>query len=201
MFKEIPISKTAKPKKLLFKVALNDAEYKVISIIDGKKYRCPFYASWHGMLTRCYSKGFQERNVTYKGCSVDKEWLTFSSFKKWMKTKDWKNKQLDKDILYPNNKIYSSEKCLFVDQRINLLFNYHANRRGGQPIGVTFSNGKYRAFCNFNGKRKCLGLYKNASKASRSYYVRGIAYTYINNSELYRALLTHANLILKGEIK
>lgn len=208
MFKEVLSSKKQiESRKLIYGVALNDSLYRVHHEINGKVFRCPYYIVWHGMLMRCFSDSFLKDNKTYIGCSVDSEWLTFSVFKKWMKYQDWENKQLDKDILYPNNKNYSPEKCLFVDQRINLLFNYHSNRRGKQPLGVTLDRGKFRAFCNFNGKRKHLGWFDNPSKASRLYlefksnYVRTVAYNYVDNSKLYRALLAHSNLILKGQIK
>ena len=47
---------------------------------------------------------------------------------------------LDKDILCKGNKVYSRETCIFVPERINLLFTKCDNRRGDSPIGVTQEN-------------------------------------------------------------
>jgi hypothetical protein len=88
---------------------------------DWRKTGCPFYATWHSMLTRCYSRNFQKNNPTYKGVTVCKEWWDLRTFKQWMETKDWKEgKQLDKDILIPGNKEYGPDACMFVDPKINL---------------------------------------------------------------------------------
>ena len=98
-----------KPKKLVCGVGINDAGYVVMEfetiIVDGKRKRkrvwaCPYHQTWKGMLERCYSTKFQERNPTYIGCTVSKEWLVFSNFRAWMMTQDWQGKHLDKDIFF-----------------------------------------------------------------------------------------------------
>lgn len=93
-------------KVLVCGVGINDATYSVYrykgSAGSQKRiWACPFYRTWGTMLGRCYSDKFHEQNPTYVGCTVCDEWLTFSKFKAWMETQDWKDKQLDKDILVP----------------------------------------------------------------------------------------------------
>ena len=207
MFKEVLSSKKEiDSRKLIYEVAVNDSVYRVRYNLNSKTFHCPYYMAWHGMLARCCSDSFQKHNKTYIGCTVDSEWLTFSVFKKWMKGQDWVGKQLDKDLLFPKNKHYSSDRCIFVDQKINLLLNYHLNRSGAHPIGVFIDRGKFRTQCCVNGRRTNVGMFDAAIKASRAYkefksnHIREVAKEYVNDYRLYRALLTHSNIILNGEV-
>ena len=54
---------------------------------------------------------------------------------------------LDKDILYKNNTIYSKDTCIFIPERINILFTKNNAKRGNYPIGVYFNKrlGKFIA--------------------------------------------------------
>ena len=78
---------------------------------------------------------------------------------------------LDKDILCKGNKMYSRETCIFVPQRINLLFVKHDNARGRDPIGVTpTSSDNYQVRCNDGyGKSVYLGSYLTKEEAFRVY--------------------------------
>ena len=49
------------------------------------------------------------------------DWLTFSNFKSWMLEQDWEGNQIDKDLLYHDNKVYSSLTCIFISQRLNTI--------------------------------------------------------------------------------
>lgn len=108
-----------KQKKLIYGVGINDAGYAVMKreeagYVDGKRKRklvwaCPYFRAWSSMLSRCYSTKWHERYPTYKGCTVSKEWHTFSNFRAWMVTQDWEGKSLDKDLLIEGNKIYSAD--------------------------------------------------------------------------------------------
>jgi len=73
-----------KKNKLVCGVGINDADYEVQPIINGKRVMCPFYAKWVGMLERCYSEKFQNKWPTYIGCYVILDWIYFSNFKYWM---------------------------------------------------------------------------------------------------------------------
>ena len=74
---------------------------------------------------------------TYKGCSVSEEWLRFSNFKRWMEKQDWDGKQLDKDILFEGNKVYSAETCVFVTSVVNSFTSDSGAKRGEWLIGVS----------------------------------------------------------------
>ena len=78
---------------------------------------------------------------------------------------------LDKDILYKGNKVYSRDTCIFVPERINLLFIKHNKVRGKNPIGVSdLPSGNYQALCsNGYGKQIKLGTYLTKEEAFQVY--------------------------------
>lgn len=96
-------------------VGINDADYD--TCVNGSV--CPYYRKWADLLRRCYSKRFLEKRSSYKGCTVCKEWHTFSNFKRWMEKQDWEGKVLDKDLLSGDDKIYSPDTCVFLPSKIN----------------------------------------------------------------------------------
>ena len=148
--------------KLVEGVGINDADYVVYPTVSGKQVMCPFYKVWKSMLVRCYNSKVHQRSPTYVGCSVSPEWLTFSNFRAWMETQDWVGKELDKDILFKGNKVYSPQTCVFVPVNVNLLLLDHANARGNYMIGAYRYKlaGKFTAKCNDGtGKLVHLGYY------------------------------------------
>ena len=138
------------------------------------------YKTWKSMLTRCYDSKFHKKEPIYIGCETSDEFLNFQNFGIWDEDNYYKvgNEKmcLDKDILVKHNKIYSPDTCIYVPERINLLFVKNNNRRGDNPIGVSDTkNGKYQVFCNlFNsevGKSKYeyLGRYNTQEEAFEVY--------------------------------
>lgn len=170
--------RTQKNKPKLFGVGINDVDYNVKLYeegpkVNGKRYQkliwiCPFYRKWQDMLSRCYS---EQVYPTYIGCLVCESWLRLSVFKTWMMAQDWKNKQLDKDLLIPGNKVYSPDTCLFVESRVNSFIVEHDKRRGDYPIGVSYDKkGEfYRAQCKSveTGKNTNLGAYETPEEAHK----------------------------------
>ena len=77
-----------KTKRLVCGVGINDANHKVnesitISYINGKQKQkklrgCPYYRKWVDLLKRCYSDKYRTKYPTYKGCTLEPEWLYFS---------------------------------------------------------------------------------------------------------------------------
>lgn len=153
---------------LICGIGTNDAGYRVAinTMVNGKRkeiWRCPFYRVWMNMLCRCYSESFQARSPTYKGCSVSSEWLKFSRFKAWMISQNWKDMDLDKDLLIFGNKIYGEEYCLFVSRKVNGFLLDCAAARGRWPQGVYWNAGakKFQAYCHNQELKKpdYLGLF------------------------------------------
>lgn len=172
-----------KRKKLISGVGVNDADYFTTrkELVNGKyvtAWMCPVYVTWLGMLRRCYNRSLN-KDTTYEGCTVCKEWLYFSNFKAWTDTQNWEGKYLDKDLLSKDSKVYSPETCVFVDRIVNNFTTLRGKRRGGYPIGVSLrkpdnSNCKvlYKAGCCTNGRNgKYLGLYATPMLAHKAWQV------------------------------
>ena len=173
-------------KRLVCGVGVNNADYdvtkhEVIDYADGKRKRkqvwyCPYYRVWQSMLQRCYSEKWQERYPTYKGCSVSEEWHTFSNFKAWMEKQQWEGKQLDKDILFEGNKVYSPEACVFVTRKTNMFTTDRGAARGKWLIGAHWDKekAKFRAGCNnpFTNKTEKLGIFTCEMEAHQAWAKR-----------------------------
>ena len=150
---------------------LGEGKYKVR---ENSKIN-PWFKIWHHMLERCYDPKYQEKYPTYKGCTVEDYLLNFQNMSEWLDKNYYKvpgeKMCLDKDILFKGNKIYSRKNCIFVPERINLLFIKHDNARGDCPIGVSpTSSGKYRAYCNDGyAKMDYLGTYLTKEEAFQAY--------------------------------
>ena len=121
------------------------------------------------MLERCYSEKDKSDHKSYFGISeVCDEWHNFQNFGNWFEENYYEVDErlhLDKDILYPGNKLYSPYHCLLVPQRINMLFMNKPNKRG-LPNGIDIAkSGNYEA--SYCGKH--LGTYHTLEEAYTSY--------------------------------
>lgn len=163
-------------RKPLQGVGFNDADYVVAKRVNGKSVFCPFYTTWANMINRCYSAKYQEKKPTYKDCSVCEEWLTFSNFKSWMENQYWYMMQLDKDLLFEGNKVYTPEKCIFISMQLNNFTTDSGVRRGGYPIGVHFNkkDERLRSQCSnpFTGKEEFLGFFDCPNEAHQAWKAR-----------------------------
>lgn len=155
--------------KLVYSVGVNDADYAVANYASGKQILCPFYLKWRNMLRRCYSPEYKKLKPTYIDCTVCDKWLNFSEFKAWMEKQDWKGNEIDKDLLFVGNKIYSPDTCAFVDGVTNKFITDRAADRGACAIGVYFeeSTGIFQAYCNnpFTKKQERIGRFKDEISA------------------------------------
>jgi len=133
------------------------------------------YNIWHHMLARCYNKEFHKQFPTYKSCTVCEEWHSFQNFVEWYDENYYEigneKMQLDKDILFKGNKIYSPETCVFVPERINYLFIKHNSGRGRYPIGVCFNKdkNKFQSQINKYGDHINLGRFNTPEEAFQKY--------------------------------
>ena len=137
---------TRKKDKLIFGIGINDSQEPVSKriMVNGKAkfiWRCPYYAKWTSMFSRCYSEHELEKYPSYHGCSVDERFIKFTDFKKWVDSqpnKNWENCHLDKDLLVEGNKIYSPDTCVFIDPALNVFLTDSNASRGDYMIGVTY---------------------------------------------------------------
>lgn len=131
------------------------------------------YYSWSNMMQRCYSVKFQKKKPTYIGCTVADEWHDFQCFAEWFYSQEDSDKSyaLDKDLLFPNNKTYSPDTCVFIPQELNKLLCDRKAARGKLPQGVTFhiAGNKYMATISINAKTEYLGSYHTPDEAYKAY--------------------------------
>ena len=151
---------------------LGEGKYKMSE--NGKKTKC--YNTWHNMIERCYNPKYQEKYPTYKDCEVCEEWHNFQNFAEWYNDNYYQIHGevmcLDKDILIKGNKIYSPETCVFVPEKINLLFIKSDNSRGNDPIGThQLPSGNYEVRCNNGEESDYLGRFDNIYEAFYAYKV------------------------------
>ena len=126
------------------------------------------YNIYHDMLKRCYYPKYQERYPTYKGCKVEDYLLNFQHMGEWIDDNYYEipgeKMCLDKDILCKGNIMCSRDTCIFVPQKINLLFT-----KRGNNIRLRKS-GNYQVNCNnIYGKTICLGTYSSKEEAFQVY--------------------------------
>ena len=183
-------------KRLVYGVGINDADYVVQKnetiVVNGvlkqkRVWICPYYLTWKSMLERCYSSKYQERWPTYKDCSVSDEWLTFSVFKCWMEKQDFEGMQLDKDLLFSGNKVYSKETCVFVTRVVNMFTLDSRASRGEWLIGVSWykASSKFRSSCcnPFTKKQEHLGLFIDELEAHQAWLERKLELAHLLAAE------------------
>lgn len=152
-----------------------------------------YYTTWFNMLRRIHDEKEQEktRNRTYKDVVLYEPWYNFQNFAKWLDEEYYKVKDetmcLDKDILIKGNKIYSPETCIFVPEKINVLFTKRQKCRGNSAIGVYYDEKRncFTAHCNFGkGKTDYLGSFNTEKEAFLTYknakekYIKQVADEY-----------------------
>lgn len=187
-----------KPKMLLRKKVQGVGVVDVNYSIKGMKS----YSYWYCMLRRCYSNSFQEKEPSYKGCSVCDEWLLFSNFKKWFDKNYIECYALDKDILVKGNKVYSPDTCCFVPVEINSLFvNRKSQRTKSGLVGVYKKRNKFYSVLHIDKKQKNLGYFNspedafNAYKIEKEKYIQKVATEYYSKGliteNVYNALMKY----------
>lgn len=165
------------PHGLVYGWGINDANYavKTTDKISGSRYVCPFYSKWYSMVERGYSANKKKEAPSVFESSVSQEWKFLSAFTSWMKTQDWKGCVLDKDILYPGNREYSSKTCCFVPANINTILNI-PSKSFNLPIGVCKNNpkkSKTDSYCSRvrgpTGDKIYLGSFKTPEEAHKAW--------------------------------
>lgn len=158
--------------KLIRGIGIKDIDYPITKSIktgDNKWkqiWRCPYFSRWDKLMERL---GPNNPHKTYDDKSCCPDWLYLSKFKAWMETQEWEGLDLDKDILFPGNKIYSPNTCAFVPPWLNTLILTNSQRKGVYPIGVTYvkETGKFRSqVSNFSTNTNLhLGVFSSEQQA------------------------------------
>lgn len=189
-------------KKLIYGVGYNDANYKVQPVVDGKQVTCKIYSRFRVMYQRCYSSQFHSRNPQYTECTISKDWHNFMDFHRWMSPQNWEGMHLDKDIMFPDNKIYSPETCRFVPSIINGFFTFRNTKsNNGLPIGVSRHRSIYQVQIKDNGIVYNLGTTCDVEEAGRIWVDNKVRIldTHIANPEYHSfrdGLVRHREVLL-----
>lgn len=132
---------------------------------NGKNTRA--YTVWHNMHERV------TKSPSYRGCTISEPWYDFQCFAAWYYAqKGWDNIpafHMDKDILYPDNKVYSGETCVLVPQEINNLLIVQAKTNNNLPLGVRAQGKKYSARFKVQGREVRLGTFSDPYVAFMAY--------------------------------
>lgn len=170
------------------------------------------YHAWVNMLKRCYSPNYQAGRPTYIGCTACSEWLEFQAFAEWFYDNypdDGEQYQLDKDLKFIGNKVYSPKTCLFVSKAVNNFTTDSGGSRGEYMIGVSWHkrDEKFQSRCNnpLTNKLEHLGYFTNELSAHMAWRKRKSELAYElamkqTNSEVRDALLRWKLALDKNEI-
>ncbi len=132
--------------RLVFGVGFNDGKYP--AKVNGKTIK--EYNLWCGLLERCYCPKLQKKRPTYIGCLVSENFKSYSYFYDWVQKQigfGEKGFQLDKDLIFKGNKLYSEETCLFLPSELNSLLTTRKAARGILPVGVSANGNGFQAGC------------------------------------------------------
>lgn len=163
---------------------IKDVDYEVEHkrLVDGKRkttYICPYYKLWRGVLNRTCCESWKKKSPTYRDCTVAEEWQYLSNFINWVDSqpvKNWRECQLDKDIIVTHNKKYSPETCAFVNGVTNCFVTDNKASRGDLPLGVCWHihHKKYHAKVQnpFTSKREHLGYFQDPIAAHDKWKTR-----------------------------
>lgn len=162
------------------------------------------YSRWCCMRVRCSEKGWANKYKTYKGCSICEEWMLFDNFRLWAENPVngyMIGYQIDKDLLFKGNKIYSPNTCCFIPPEINNVLTNCRKARGKYPVGVTKNRKLFAAHISIHSKQKCIGTFKSPEEAFFAYknfkerYIKDVAEKYFQEGKItkrvYDALLKY----------
>ena len=151
---------------------------------DGTRKKTREYMLYQNMKSRCSDK-YKQGRLTYADCTVSDKFKDFQYFANWcnrqigflLKDSDGRFFQLDKDILYKGNKLYSEDTCVFVPKDINVFFAKADSIRGSLPIGVRHKNSTINPYGAevtnpFLGGLEYLGLFPTKETAFEAYKQR-----------------------------
>lgn len=138
----------------------------------------PEYQLWIGMMTRVYNKGELVKHPTYEAVTVCDDWLNYQVFAEWCQTQtgfkveesSGRRMALDKDLLVPNNKVYSPDTCCFLPNQINVAMKgRQRDKQTELPSGVYWHNASngYAVSINKDSKQYHLGCFKDVESARK----------------------------------
>lgn len=148
-----------------------------VGIGVGNGYQPRSSVLWFNLVKRLKGSGI--RNETYIDC--ENKFKDFQIFAEWCQTEpnyrtkdeDGKFYHLDKDILFPNNKIYSPETCCFVPSKLNMVLSKGNNKANNHLIGTSKEPRSGKFIAHVAGldytKSGYIGIYHTEIEAHRAW--------------------------------
>ena len=135
------------------------------------------YKRWSKMISRCYNDYYQNRGNAYHGVTVHPYFQNFQNFHKWYMENyyelEGEQMELDKDLLYKNNKVYGPDTCCFIPHSINTALVNNSEMRGELPVGVSKAKDgiRFRAYMYQYNKQVHVGIFNTPEEAFEAYRV------------------------------
>lgn len=138
------------------------------------------YRHWMHMLQRVYLPELHIKHPNYSDAAICTDWHNFQNFAQWCQIADGFSKTcedgrvfcLDRDLLYPNNKLYSPETCCFIPNCINVgLEGRKRSKTSGLPTGVFWhkaTNG-YIVSVSSGSNQQHIGCFRDLTQAKFEY--------------------------------
>ena len=168
-----------RPRSVVHGFGVNDANYVVGRVVNGKHVKCKAYDTWKDLVCRCYSEKRQKKQPTYIGVTVCEDWRSFMAFREWWIENHVDGWQIDKDLLTDNNQ-YSPDSCIYVPAWLNLFTIGCEAARGEYPIGVDYHKARksFRSQCGnpVTGKVVTIGRFKTPEAAHLAWRARKLEY-------------------------
>ena len=116
--------------------------YKYKSSSNGKSL--PHYNCWSSMLSRCYDEKFKTKHPTYKDCICSDNFKQYTYFYEWCEQQKGFNTfdengnifELDKDLLFKENKLYSEYTCVFLPKEVNALVTWYKDYKNENDMYI-----------------------------------------------------------------
>lgn len=156
--------------KLVKGFGINDSEIPVQRFRreGGKVIRewtDPIYLCWYNMLVR-QTQEWKDKYPSYDGVFVSEQRKNFSVFRNWvlsqLKGQELSGYDLDKDILFPGNREYGPEVCLFLPSFLNKVI---ARCGTTEYTGTRYRGKSFSAQIMSEGKKRHLGTFSTKETA------------------------------------
>ena len=156
-------------RSLIYGKGINDFNES----ISYNKVKIKEYELWKNMIQRCYCDKYNSKNPTYKECSVEEYLLSFTNFYNFVHTLKGYDLgyQLDKDLLFKGNKIYSRDTICFLPKELNIFLTKGKHNNSDLPLGVHYDKERklYSSNIVLYNKRKHLGRFNTPVEAFNVY--------------------------------
>lgn len=133
----------------------------------------PSFGAWTNMIKRCYAEHLRHKHLAYTNCTMCDEWHNYQNFRSWYDTNYYDIREgrmhIDKDVMVKDNKVYSPETCIFLPQRINMIFM----KKNRMIIDADLPTGLRRTVVGFSAtyNTKWLGNFKTLKEALYYYNI------------------------------